>query len=251
VATTANVMLFELPLSELETKLNADDLKSKDATTPIYVPITAGQTSAQLFSFLTPADETLMPDQILPYFNATTYPPESNTYTVILADGELAAGGQARMIQSFKLDPASTSTTVALSDTSTTLTYTADLESLQPTLIPLATSAITVNWRDVMLTALGGEFLPQQITDVRIAHYTETPAELETQFLDLEYIDEATYEVNIESGVSVSLDQLKDANGVAFPGITADGTWILALICRSGQCRNPAPWYITTLKPCQ
>ena len=250
VASTVNVMLFELPLDELQTKMNSDDLKSKDAQTPVQVHITDTQKTAQLFDFLTAADDPLEPEQILPYFSATMYPPEANTYTVILADGTLSAGGQARMLQSFKLDPASTNTTVALTNTSTMLTYEVDLHSLQPTLVPVGDNKITIDWGDTDLlptNSLGREFLPQQILEVRIAHYTETPAELETKFLDLELIATESYEAPVSVGVSLAFDQLKTSTGTVFPGITADGTWMLALVCT--QCRNPAPWYLTFLKP--
>ena len=37
-------------------------------------------------------------------------------------------------------------------------------------------------------------------------------------------------------------------DGKAFTGISTSGTWIVALRC--GSCRNPAPWYLTVLKPC-
>ena len=34
----------------------------------------------------------------------------------------------------------------------------------------------------------------------------------------------------------------------AFPVMVVNGTWLLGLTC--GNCRNPAPWYMTILKPC-
>jgi hypothetical protein len=33
-----------------------------------------------------------------------------------------------------------------------------------------------------------------------------------------------------------------------FAGIDDTGTWLVGLIC--GNCRNPAPWYMTIAKPC-
>ena len=41
---------------------------------------------------------------------------------------------------------------------------------------------------------------------------------------------------------------LKDKNGASFAGIDGTGTWMVALVC--GNCRNPAPLYMTILKPC-
>jgi hypothetical protein len=248
VMTTVNVMLWQLPLAELETKMNSDDLDARDAVTPIKQDITPEITSADLFDFVTVADEPLTSEQILPFFDIETNPPDMNTYTVILSDGDLSANGDARMMQSFVLDAESDNTTVTLTDDSTGLEYETDLEALEPTLVMPGSAAVTIDWGDMEVTSMGTEFLPNQITEARIAHYTETPAELEEQFLDLELIAAETYETVVESGVSISLDKFKNEAGATFPGITSDGTWILALIC--GSCRNPAPWYMTILKPC-
>jgi hypothetical protein len=248
VATTVNVMLWQLPLAELEEKMNADDLDARDAVTPIKQDITPAVTSADLFDFVTVADEPLMEDQILPFFQIETNPPDMNTYTVILSDGDLSANGEARMMQSFLLDETSENTTVTLTDDSTGLEYETDLEALQPTLVVAGSNTTVIDWEDMLLTSLGTEFKPNQITEARIAHYTETPAELEAKFLDLEIIAQETYETAVESGVSISFDKFKNEAGATFPGITSEGTWILALSC--GACRNPAPWYMTILKPC-
>jgi hypothetical protein len=40
---------------------------------------------------------------------------------------------------------------------------------------------------------------------------------------------------------------LVDDAGNSFPGIDSTGTWLVALICTN--CRNPAPYYLTILKP--
>jgi hypothetical protein len=96
--------------------------------------------------------------------------------------------------------------------------------------------------------ALGNTFTPTSITSALLANYTQTPAELEAKFLDLELIAATLYKTNIDTGTTVDFSSLKDSNGNAFSGIDGTGTWIVALQC--GGCRNPAPWYLSILKPC-
>jgi hypothetical protein len=245
---TANVMLWKLNEQALSARLNEDQLTQREAEIPIKFNTMHQVTSAELFDFLTVADEPLEQNQILPYLNVENYPPEENTYTAIVAVGDLASGGEARMIQAFKLDPASTNTTVTLRNESTTLVHTADLHSLTPTGVPAGVAAIDVDWTSMEATALGTEFLPAQITRAVIARYDETPAELEANFLDLEEDAEEMYEADVLVGTSISLDRFRSRTGQAFVGIDANGTWLLALFC--GSCRNPAPWYLTILVPC-
>ena len=245
-----NILMWNLTLSELQTKLNADSLAQMDLT---VVPLTLSTTqdggvvtSADLFSF----GFNGMPvtsDEVLPYFDPTMYDPSDHIYTVIVASGTTVGQG-ARMIQSFVLDPTSTNTAVTVTDMSTTLMYTANLHMLQPTMIPAGKAAITLDWSMMTTNALGNPFTSQSITNALVAHYTQTPAELEQQFLNLELIATNLYQGGISSGTVVDFSTLQDSNGNRFSGIDATGTWIVALQC--GNCRNPAPWYLSILQPC-
>jgi hypothetical protein len=98
--------------------------------------------------------------------------------------------------------------------------------------------------------ALGEPFDPTDaITKMLVGHYKETPAELEQKVLDLDGIAIDFYQGDVWSGTSASFSSLKTSDGRSFPGIDDKGTWLVALQC--GACRNPAPWYLTVLKPCQ
>lgn len=250
---TVSVFMWTLTQSELETKLNDDTLLMRDITTGVPVSYFAdgSSTSAKLYQF-TIAGNPIMPSDIQPYFSATTYDPAKYTYTAMAASGNVLGQGT-RMIQAFKLDPASTTTTVTLTPSSTNLTFTANLHSLTPTLVPAGNGGITLDWGDTTAlpkNSLGHEWLPNNITSALVGHYNESPAELEGQkFLDLELIATEIYRGDIESGHSVNLSTLKSSSGQAFKGIdSSGGTWIVALRC--GNCRNPAPWYLAVLKPC-
>jgi hypothetical protein len=243
-----SVIMWSLPLDELQTKLNNETLAQRDTTTvPVTLFTEKMATSGNLLEF-TLAGNPVVPEEVMPYFSATEYPPADHTYTVMVATGTTLGKGT-RMIQSFKLDPASTNTTVTVTDTSTALEYTVDLDALTPTQVPAATGAITVDWSGMTVNALGNEFQTTDITRVMLGRYTETVAELEASFLDLELIAEDLYRVDVPSGTSIDLSGAMTEAGQAFAGIDANSTWVLTLIC--GDCNNPAPWYLTVLKPCE
>jgi len=100
---------------------------------------------------------------------------------------------------------------------------------------------------DGQLNALGATFVATSITSAIVGHYTLTPAELETQFLDLQLIATELYTANIPPGTVLDFTTLADSGGKPFPGIDATGTWLVGLTC--GNCKNPAPWYLTILVP--
>ena len=77
-------------------------------------------------------------------------------------------------------------TNVALTNDSTKLTYTANLHSLTITGVPGGTPALTLDWSQMKTNALGAEFQDAYITSAVVGHYTQTPAELEANFLDLD-----------------------------------------------------------------
>jgi hypothetical protein len=257
-----SVLSWGLPRAELESRLNADTLLQKDLT---VVPLTlttdgntpgvaAGATSAKLFTFtlnggaISPDGGAITPERVLDYFDADNYPPDITTYTVMAATGDVVGEGT-RMIQSFVLDKSSTNTEVTMTSDSTQLTYDANLHSLTPTGIPAGQSAITLDWTSSISTnALGNPFEPTNITHVLVGHYTETPTELESKFLDIEIIATELYEADVLIGTTIDFSTLKTKDGQAFQGIDDTGTWLVALQC--GICRNPAPWYLSILKPC-
>jgi hypothetical protein len=142
-------------------------------------------------------------------------------------------------------------TTVKLTNDSTKLSYTADLHSLTPTEVTSGTPALKLDWTQMEMgkkNALGAEFKQGYVQRAVVGHYTETPAQLEGKFLDLDRIATAYYRAEITTGSELDFTMLRDDNDAAFPGIDGNGTWLVGLIC--GQCRNPAPWYMTVLKPC-
>ena len=123
---TVSVLMWQLPLAELEVKLNADTLSMLDLLVvpppswPAPGMSTGGMTNAPLYSFtlngaeVTPADFNM-------YFDPATFVPSMYSYMVAAATGTEIGQGF-RMLQTFKLDPGSSNTTVALKNDSTRLT---------------------------------------------------------------------------------------------------------------------------------
>jgi hypothetical protein len=244
---TISILMWNLPLTDLQTKLNSDSLKQSDLTVvPLSIAADGINTSAKLFSF-TLNGNPITSDEIVPYFDVDKYSPASHTYLLTAATGTILGQGT-RMLQSFQLDPNSTNRTVTMTSDSTKLTYQANLHDLVATGIPAGQANITLDWNEMKTNALGNTFTPTSITSALLAHYTHTPAQLEAEFLDLELIAATLYKTTIDTGTTVDFSSLQDSNGTAFPGIDGTGTWIVALQC--GGCRNPAPWYLSILKPC-
>jgi hypothetical protein len=256
-----SVLSWGLSLSDLEAGLNADSLpQSALTTTPLALTtdgktpnIPEGATSAKLFQFTvngTPIEPgtSVSPERILEYFDADLYPPEVTSYLIMAATG-IEVGQGARMIQSFLLDKGSTNTEVRMTSSSTRLTWKANLRSLTPVGIPPHQASITFDWTDsISKNALGATFEPTYITNVLVGHYSESVAQLEGKFLDIELIATEIYQGTVETGTSIDLSTLKDKNNNAFSGIDDTGTWLVALRCSTALCRNPAPWYLTILK---
>ena len=242
-----SILMWNLPLTDLQTKLNSDSLKQSDlVVVPITVYTDGSSTTADLFSFTLNGTQVTS-EEILPYFNLDNYPPANHTYILTAATGTTVGQG-IKMVQSFVLDSNSTNSKVTMTSHSTELSYKTNLHSLTPTGIPAGKATITLDWGQMKTNALGNTFTTTSITTAMVAHYTQTPTQLETQFLDLELIATAMYKGTIETGTSVDFSSLTDDGGATFPGIDDTGTWIVALQC--GSCRNPAPWYLTILKPC-
>jgi hypothetical protein len=241
-----NLMLWTLTQQELETKLNNDELAQRDLAVIASFYTEKKATAANLLQF-TSVGMALTPKMILPFVNATSYPPDKNIYTLMLTTGTVLGQGT-RMIQSFKLDPASTNTHVAVDSMSTHLQYSSDLSRLQPIYVKPGMAGIAVDWTNMTVNALGNPFVPTDITDIQIGKYSRTPAELQAKFLDLELIADDMWRAEVPSGTSANLSTLTNSAGSAFTGIDDSHTWVLALVC--GSCANPAPWYLTLLKPC-
>jgi hypothetical protein len=234
--------LWPLELTEFESALSSDTLNNPVLIA--FMPI-RDTTRANLLDLEVP-DGPIPPEVIAQYFDITNYPPETNTYTIMLANGNNLGDGT-RMLKAFRLDAASNTTEVRMDSLSTQLSEKVDLRSLVPQRVPAATPNIDIDWTHTETTGAGGVFIPSSITRIDVAKFSESVPELEAKFDALEDLADERYSAEVDVGTRFELVNTRDATQ-RFPGIDASGTWLLALSC--GACENPAPWYVTILEPC-
>jgi hypothetical protein len=241
--------LWLLDIDQFEQGLNDDTLRQDQlAIIATILPDPPGETTGSIYD-LSSNGMPLSKEMIDPYLDITSYPPDEHIYTAMVANGTDLGKGT-RMLHGFQLDAGSTNTNVVIKDTSTHLEMSADLHSLVQPVVPVGNPAVVIDWDAMTLTAAELPFDPQQITQLRVGKYSlsATDLELKENFLNLDTKADTLYSAVVKSGTSIELSKAKDSTGAAFAGIDDTHTWIIALNC--GACSNPAPWYLTVLKPC-
>jgi hypothetical protein len=266
------LVVLSLTPAELEMHINADDSITPFNAGALQLLTTNTLTSSSLYDFGVPGvpENTYRnsPDvqmTVDSYLDPTITDPSMYTIAVMPSTGS-APGQGARMIQALLLDPAASTTALSITGntkvapgsnghtggtdgTTMSVTYDVDLEALAPTLFPSGQAGVTIDWKGLTTNGLGREWIPRSISQVMVGHYTKTLKELEDDFLDLEGLADKLYRAEVPSDEPFTLTSLMDEQGQAFAGIDGTGTWILALSCTI-YCANPAPWYLTVLKPC-
>ena len=244
------LMLWRYDEESFLASINDEELETGRIVAMGYCDTQNERDACQLLELVSPGGIQLSSEALLEYVDPEIYPPSEHVWVIMLATGGVFGQGT-RLLAFLQPSEDETSTTVRLTNDSTTLSYTVDLTELKPISIPEHAADVTVSWVDVdQLTTngMGATWVPTRITDVAIAHYPDyTIAELEEQFLLLEDLASEYYGARLNTGQEVRLSELVDERGNAFPGIDDDGLWLFSLICSS--CRNPAPWFLSILSP--
>lgn len=246
------VSLWGMTPTELEQNLRIDNLPlsvNKGAITSYPEDSFASQTLLNFDLLGEPLDEA----EIWTRFDTSDpqfqYPQDTHTFMLMLSTGTLLGKG-ARMLSFFNLDPGAEQTTLAVTNESTKLDYSVSLTTAEPVSVPTGTGTLNIEWGEMSTNALGNPYIGTQITEAVVAHYPDrTLEELEAQFLNLEELAGGWWSAEVTAGTSIGLETLVDDAGMAFPGIDAQGVWLVALFCTK-NCGNPAPWSITILEPC-
>jgi hypothetical protein len=252
------VTLWGLTEEQLRDTINQDQLKPKNAkgaltAFPKEFPAGASPTSVKLLEMNSFKNEVPI-EEIEARFDTTRadyqYPQATNTFMMSVSTGSDPTKNS-RMVGFFKLDHASTNSTVALTNDSSDMTWEVHLANIQQLLVPASQASLTIDWSQMTTNAANGEYVVSQITEAVVAHYASlTLTDLEQQFLELRNIADGFWSAEVTSGTSIALGDAKDANGAAFPGIDASGVWLVALFPNPKNYNNPAPWSITVLRPC-
>ena len=162
---------------------------------------------------------------------------DDHKYLLVLTTGTTPGVG-ARTMTFMTPTDSETRTSVTLGEGCDLLDFSAELTTLTPVTVP-ATGRAVMDWSNIA---------PPGITRVMLGFYEGmTLSDLEAEVLDLMLIATKKWEVDVESGTSVALNELTDESGMPFDGFDGTGSWIFALLCE--QCQNPAPPFLTVLAP--
>jgi hypothetical protein len=249
------ISLWNLTPEALAESVARDQLDRNASEGAIMTYPDGSYTSQNLLSFGLLGNPLPDEDEIWKRFDTNhpefEYPQDQYTFLMTASSGT-SPGKGSRMLGFFNLDPSSSVTELSLTNDSTLLDYTVDLARMNPVRVPTGQPSLTVDWSQMTVNALGNQYLANQITQARIAHFETTSlAELEAGFLNLEEMADRSWSGEIAAGTSIDLGLLTDETGAPFPGIDDTGTWFVALFCTVGDCNNPAPWSITALSPCE
>lgn len=272
-----SVLLVELnaTVAEFEKHLNDDDnMLMSIAQGPLQLLTNKMLTSSNLEDFgvvsqpqntyKTSMDVKLAVDD---YLNPAKFDPSMHMFALMPSQGTKAGSG-AKMIQVFTVDANSTTTNIKVAANtrlapgmdghtggttgpSMSVTYDTSIHGLTPIKVAAGDSTFIVDWSQLTKNGLGRDWVPRSLSRMTIGHYTQTLAELENQFFDLDTLATASYTQYLPYDEPTPVSGLKEAKTSApFPGIDNTGTWILALFCDPQWCGNPAPWFLTVLQTC-
>jgi hypothetical protein len=246
--------LWNYTTEDLLRDINSDNLDTGKMKGIIWLPTNNTLTAGNFLDLLSPSGGAVDDETLLTYVDTVIYTPSDYKYLVMVAEGD-SFGQGTKMLSFFEPNPDETAAEVMMDNSSTVLSYTADLSSLTHIPVPPENPNIVLNWMDntiLLNNAMGREWIPTMITNVSVAHYlTKTPKDLEREFLNLELLADETWTIFLSAGQSVNLSRLNtepDGSGQAFTGIDDAGTWVIALKC--GSCSNPAPWFLSILHSC-
>ena len=234
----ALVVFRYLSQEEVAQGISENTLQQSDVSLYVQAELEEGQTEVNL------GDLTLFGNDI----DVEQYFEEGyGTWLFTLNTGTTPGAGS-RMAAFLEPLPDSEVDDIEIVDGTALVTVDADLTGLTSVGLPVGQTT-SVSWDGLTTDGQGNEMQLGSIDRLMVAHYaTLTPADLEANFLDLELIADTQYDLVLEGQTEADLTTLS-SDGGAFSGITADGTWILALRCDT--CANPAPPFLTTLTVCE
>lgn len=246
------LMLWRYTKDAFLAGINQDELETGRLMGMGYCDPQHLRTNCRFFELVAPGGSPIPQDTLLGYLNPTTYSPNDHVWVIMLATGKVFGRGT-RLLAFVRPSDGESNDQVHLGNDSTTLSYTVDLASLDPVPLPRHVGEVVLSWDDkkrLTKNGMGAPWIPTYITDVAIARYVGySVADLESHFLQLQTLASEQYSVQLNAGQEVALSRLLDQAGNPFPGIDDNGVWMFSLTC--GSCRNPAPWFVSILRPAQ
>jgi len=236
INTSAVVVFRYLTNDEVEIGLSENTLEQADVALYVFTDVT-GRTSVNL------SEHTLFGTDVdvETYFELAY----GETWMVTLTTGDTPGVGT-RMAAFLTPTAESEVTEVVLQNDSTVVYVDTDMTSLTQPAVADGYDG-TIDWGGLTTDSQGNAISQGDIDQVMVGVYESLDAAgLEENLLDLEYVHDGMWYLELESGgTTADLSTLTDNDGGAFPGFSMGGTWILALRCTT--CPNPAPPFLTVL----
>lgn len=235
---SAVLRFANLSQAEVTTKINNNSLVQADLTNYVDKHNDAAASTSIL------SDMTFFGTDV----DAETFTtPDAGTFLAIVSDS-IEQGVGVKSLVFFAPTEGETNTTVSFPDPCGSLDYTVDLDALSKLSVEVSDYNV-LDWAPLTVDAAGVLFEDPDIDEVLVGWYeTETAADLETQFLDLELLPEKMWSMTVSNTTEADLSMLQGLSGTtdAFTGFSSDGLWIVALNCTT--CPNPAPKFLTIVE---
>lgn len=233
VTTVAVVQFGELTQNEVLQAINDDSLLQDQIVGSMMYEVAAGETSANLSEFSL-SGYPLVPAEMIVE--------GGGTYMVTAVTG----ADEYRMFGFFAPIDAAGVAPITLAEDSSTLAYEVAIDSGIPVRVPSG-GRVDIDWSQLTTNGAG---LPIDLPDIdtlTVARYDESVAELEADFLRLQALPEESWSADVNGWGDWYLQDLRDSRGDDFPGLSGEGTWLLALICST--CLNPSPSFLALVEP--
>ena len=160
--------------------------------------------------------------------------PNAGTFMLLAAN----AREESLMLSFFETVEDSSVVNVGLSSQSTSLSYTANLRE-QERLSAGPAQRYVLDWSQLTKSGTGTPLQGGQLDSIMIAGFSESIAELETQFLQLPTLADEIYILDLEYETAIDMERLREEG---FQNFSTQDRWLIALRC--SRCLNPAPLFV-------
>lgn len=174
------------------------------------------------------------------------YRDTTGSYLLLLTSGTTIGVGT-RTLTFLDPDPAATEVEVPITNHCDIVDFDADLVSATP-VRARTEGPWHLDWSALTRDGQGNPIDLGTVDSVMLGRYAGTTAEaLQADFLDFELLATETWSLSVPSGSTADLAGLTTPDGTPFVDLSAEGLWYLALRC--SLCPNPAPLFLTELRP--
>lgn len=133
---------------------------------------------------------------------------------------------------------------IEIRDDSSALEFSANLTDLAQIEVA-AGQPTSLDWSGLTVNGLGEPIDFDRVEELLLGRFEDmTPADLESQILDLETLAAEKYSADLGTSTSIDPTTAVDAAGTPFSGFGAGELWIVVLRCSVDDCTNPAPAFL-------